>query len=190
MPVLSTAQECCARMDARISEEDDPQHRRWLQMLRDHWWGEVTNDVELIMTTMSKGAISYSLDGHPFMTRDPDAMRIATFDDTRRMYERMSTMGVRMAGPEDDVRIAFDDDAIIKYQISSAVFPGSFLSGCEPPVDPDRYYLVRWPCLVIIPFDGEGLMQGEHIVNGAPILVREVSSDHVDCLVQGPLPSV
>ena len=187
MPKLSTARESLARLDQRIAREPDPVRRGWLQTYRNHWWGEVIGDVGMVMQTMSHGPIRYSFDGHPFMVPDGGMAAVETYEDTQRMYEGVVALGVKMAGPVDEERIAFDEKGLIISCILTAVYPGVYLTKHSEPVDPDGVYLVRWPNVTMIRFDEHGLMQGEDIVNGAPILVRKVDRSQVDMLVDGPM---
>lgn len=190
MPTLSTARQSLARLDARIARETDTRRRGWLTMHRNHWWGEVINDVDMVMETMSHGPISYSFDGHPFMTPESGMMQITDRAGTRAMYEGVVAMGVRMAGPFDNERLAFDEHGIVATAVLSAVYPGIFLAKHTEPVDPDGVYLVRWPNVTMMRFDADGLMMGEDIINGAPILVRQVDRSKIDMLVDGPLETV
>jgi hypothetical protein len=91
---LSTAREALARLDLRIEREADRRKRRWLEVHRRHWWGEVTGDLDLVMSTMSNGPIRYTMDGHSFMAADPMMNEIRNRDDTRKMYETISSTGV------------------------------------------------------------------------------------------------
>lgn len=188
MTELSTARASLARLDARIAGEADPR-RQWLSTYRDHWWGEVIGDVDMVMRTMSHGPIRYSFDGHPFMVPDGGMAAIESWQDTKRMYERVVALGVRMAGPIDEERIAFDEHGIIVFCVLSTIYPGLYLIRHSEPVDPDGLYMVRWPNVTVIRFDEAGLMMGEEIVNGAPILVQQVGRDAAGLLVDGPLPA-
>lgn len=187
MPKLSTARECLARLDRRIAAESDARHRNWLTTYRDHWWGEVSNDVDGVMQTMSHGPIHYSFDGHPFMTPDGGLAKINDHATTRAMYAGVVAMGVRMAGPFDEERIFFDEHGMALHCLLSAIYPGIYLSGHREPVDPDGLYLVRWPGMTTIRFDADGLMMGEEILNGAPVSIQQVDRSQVDMLVDGPL---
>jgi hypothetical protein len=189
MTRLSTACQSLARLDARIAAEVEGQRKSWLSTYRNHWWGEVINDVDMVMETMSFGPISYSFDGHPFMTPDRSIANITDRAGTRAMYDGVVALGVRMAGPFDDERVLFDEHGIVIACILSAVYPGIFLGKHSEPVDPDGIYLIRWPNVTLIRFDAEGLMKGEDIINGAPIRVQQVDRRQVDMLVAGPLPT-
>lgn len=189
LPKLSTAREVLARYERRIDATTDPRHKAWLKTYRDHWWGEVINDVEMVMDTMSHGPISYTFDGHPFMTPEDSLANITDRAGTRAMYEGVVELGVRMAGPVDDERIFFDEHGIAVTCVLSAIYPGVFLTKHTEPVDPAGFYLARWPNVTIVRFDEDGLMMGEDIFNGAPVEVRQVRKDQIDSLVDGPLPA-
>jgi hypothetical protein len=184
---FSTSRQSLSRLNARIEATADPRRRRWLSVYRDHWWGEVVGDVEAVMATMSRGPIRYSFDGHPFMVAS-DLNRIETYEDTRRMYQGVVDLGVKMAGPVDRERITFDDEGLIVACILTAIYPGIFLSEQGGPVDSRGFYLLRWPNVTMVRFDAAGLMMGEEIINGAPLVVRPVDKATMDTLVDGPLP--
>lgn len=187
MPNLSTARQSLARLEDRIAAETDARRRAWLSTYCNHWWGEVCNDVDAVIETMSCGPISYSFDGHPFMAPDRALAKIEDRAGTRAMYEGVVATGVRMAGPFDAERVLFDDRGIVITGLLSGIYPGIFLTKHSDPVDSEGVYLVRWPNMTAIRFDAEGLMMGEDILNGAPILVRQVDRSQVDMLVDGPI---
>ncbi len=184
---ISTARESLARLDAMIAALVDDRQRKWLSTYRDHWWSEVINDVDGVMATMSHGPIRYTFDGHPFMSSEDSMDSIKTHEDTRRMYEGVVSLGVRMAGPFDAERITFDDQGIVVHYILTTIYPGKFIPNHSEPVDPDGFYMLRWPNITMIRFDEQGLMMGEDIFNGAPILVKQVDASMIDDLVDGPL---
>jgi hypothetical protein len=175
-PELSTAREALARLNARIEALTVPQHKAWLSTYRDHWWGEVVNDVDAVMATMSRGPNRYSWDGHPFMSDGGTMASVRTWEDTKAMYDGVVALGVRMAGPFDRERVFFDEHGLALHCILSAIYPGSFLANHSEPVDPDSLYLLRWPNVTTIRFDEQGLFMGEEIQNGAPILVQKVDA--------------
>jgi hypothetical protein len=187
---LSTASEALARLNARIAAAQDPRHKNWLTTYRDHWWGEVIGDVDAVMATMSRGPISYTFDGHPFMTPDKGLASIASYEATRAMYDGVVAMGVKMAGPVDDEQVYFSDKGLSLHCVLTAIYPGVYLTKHTEPVDPNGFYLMRWPNVTIIQFDRDGLMMGEDIMNGAPILVQKVDKSEVNSLVEGPLPKI
>jgi hypothetical protein len=187
---LSTASEALARLNTRIAAEQDTRRKKWLTTYRDHWWGEVIGDVDAVMVTMSRGPISYSFDGHPFMTPDEGLAAIDSYAATRAMYEGVVALGVKMAGPVDNEEIYFSDTGLIVHCVLSAIYPGIYLTKHTEPVDPQGFYLMRWPSATIIHFDGEGLMMGEDIMNGAPILIQKVDKSKINSLVEGPLPKI
>jgi len=187
MPKLSTARESLARLNARIAAQTDPVRKGWLSTYRDHWWGEVVGDVDAVMATMSRGPISYTFDGHPFMVPDVGMAAVETYEDTRRMYEGVVALGVKMAGPVDDERVSFDEHGVIVSCVLTTIYPGVYLTKHSEPVDPEGLYLLRWPNVTIVRFDKDGLMMGEDIMNGAPILVKKVDASQIDSLIDGPL---
>jgi hypothetical protein len=184
---FSTSRQSLARLNSRIDAIEDPRQKGWLSVYRDHWWGEVVGDVDAVMATMSHGPIHYSFDGHPFMVADMTAIR--THEDTRRMYQGVVDLGVKMAGPVDDERIAFDNEGLIVACTLSAIYPAVFLSVHAGRIEPGGFYLLRWPNVTMIRFDDAGLMKGEGIINGAPLVVRQVDEALMGSLIDGPLPA-
>lgn len=189
MSKISTARESLARLNARIEALTDPRQRAWLSTHRDHWWAEVIGDVDAVMATMSHGPIRYTFDGHPFMAAE-GMSEVKTYEDTRRMYQGVTDFGIKMAGPADDERILFDDDGLCVACILTAIYPGVFLTKYDPSLKADSVYLLRWPNVTFIKFDSDGLMMGEDIINGAPLIVREVPREAADTLIDGPVAQV
>jgi hypothetical protein len=187
MVQFSTSRQSLERLNARIDATTEPRRKRWLSVYRDHWWGEVVGDVEAVMATMSRGPIHYSFDGHPFMAAG-GLQAIETYEDTRRMYQGVVDLGVKMAGPVDGERITFDEEGLIVACILSTIYPAVFLSEHAGPIDPGGFYLLRWPNVTMIRFDDAGLMKGEEIINGAPLVVRQVDKAMMATLIDGPLP--
>lgn len=188
MPKLSTAKESLDRLNARIEQLENPQHKAWLSTYRDHWWGEVINDVDAVMATMSRGPNRYTFDGHPFMDDGGTMAAVRTWEDTKAMYDGVVALNVRMAGPFDEERVFFDEHGLSVQCILSTIYPGVFLANHKEPVDPDAVYLLRWPSITSVRFDEHGLFMGEDIHNGAPILVQKVDPALQDRFVDGPLP--
>lgn len=139
------------------------------------------------MATMSHGPIRYSFDGHPFMV-SANLDGIKTHADTRKMYQGVVDLGVKMAGPVDGERITFDEEGLIVACILTAIYPAVFLSTHAGRIEPGGFYLLRWPNVTMIRFDDAGLMKGEDIINGAPLVVRQVDKAMMGSLVDGPLP--
>src|ERR1700740_3228014 len=99
MAKISTARETLARMDKRIAEETNPKYKKWIQVNRDHWWGEVIGDLDLVMRTMSRGPIRYTYDGHPFMAPSEGYIeRVDSRAATHAMYSGIEAAGARAAG--------------------------------------------------------------------------------------------
>ncbi|NJO35307.1 MAG: hypothetical protein HC869_21675, partial [Rhodospirillales bacterium] len=80
------------------SSLSDPTHKAWLSVYRDHWWGEVVNDIDAIIETMSRGLITYTFDGHPFMTADRNLHSVNDRAAVRTMYRNVVSLGIRLAG--------------------------------------------------------------------------------------------
>jgi hypothetical protein len=188
MARFSTGRDSLARLDVRIAALTNPCHRAWLSTYRNHWWGEVVGDVDAVMATMSRGPIRYSFDGHPFMVAEKGLLEVNNYENTRRMYQSVVDYGVNMAGPVDNERIFFDEQGLAVTCVLTTIYPGAFLTKHSEPVDPQGVYLARWPNVTVIRFDEAGLMMGEDIFNGAPLLVQQVDRGMIGALIDGPLP--
>lgn len=77
---------------------------------------------------------------------------------------------------------------MISYLLT-AIYSGLFIKNADRPIAPDAFYVVRMSQIVGVAFDSQGLMKGEEIFNGAPLLIAEVGADEVGSLVDGPMPS-
>ena len=179
----STGYESLARLDARIAALDNPKHKAWLTTHRNHWWGEVIGDVDAVMRTMSHKEITYSFDGHPFMTADMSWVK--THADTRDMYEGVVALGVPMAGPTDDERVYFSDTGLVFTCILTVVYPGAFFP-TMPGIKAEGMYLARWPNITIVDYDEHNLMLGERIYNGAPLVFEPTDASMIKQLVGSP----
>lgn len=192
MAKISTARETLARMNQRIASEPNPKYKKWMEVNRDHWWGEVIGDLDLTESMLSKGPIRYTYDGHPFMLPDGMAFRdsmpgVTTRAAARQMYESIQARGARAAGPFDDERFLIDEKGMLLYGILTTVFPGSFITRHSEPIDPKGLYLVRVANLTMVWFDEEDKMKGEEIINGAPFFIRRVDSSVIQSLIDGPI---
>lgn len=185
MPKISSARETLARINRRIASEPNPKYRRWLEVNRDHWWGEVIGDLDMVMATLSRGPIRYTYDGHPFMR--PDGPLPDSHDATREMYEAIKATGASIAGPFDEERMFVDDHGLMLGGILTTVLPGYFVTQHDEPINRDALYLMRFPNYTMARFDEDGLMMGEEIINGAPLLIKRVGPETIPLLLDGPL---
>lgn len=195
MTKISTARETLARMNQRIASEPNPTYKKWMETNRDHWWGEVIGDLDLTQSTLSKGPIRYTYDGHPFMQPPGILPResipgVTTHEAARQMYNAIEATGARAAGPFDEERFLIDDRGLLLYGILTVVLPGTFITQHSEPIDPEGLYLIRVANLTMAWFDEDYKMKGEEIINGAPLLIKRVDSSMIQRLIDGPAPEL
>jgi hypothetical protein len=182
---LSTARQTIGRIDALIGRLADPVQKSRLKTMRDHMWGEMINDLDLIMGTMSAGPIHYTFDGHDFIK--VASTEINSLKATRQMYAASIQAGLVMSGGIDEHQVSFGENAITHRGIATLVFPGMALN--LEKVEPEAYYLVRWWLMASVPFDEQGFIAGEHLINGKPLLIERVEREATNLLLDGPFPA-
>jgi hypothetical protein len=165
----STCAEVRVRMDQRIAAETIPEHRRMLELWRDHWWGEVVYDIDAIMATVTP-EISYRWHGTaafgPGIVIDSEAA-------AREMYLAQFAAGLMPGAPFDAERIALGSWGMAWDARFTMAFPGSAVAVPGATLAPDRLYLMQLDMAVFHPFDREtGKMAGEIMYAGAPFNIE------------------
>lgn len=173
MEQISSATAALARLDGTIAGESNPRHRAMLEIYRQHWWGEVTNDMDMIMATLPPDRVHYRFDGHPFVMGG--VLEFHTTAEARAMYQRVIDLGDNLAGPFDDERWAFGDWGLMFQGILHGIYQGSMFAGRVADLDPAQRYLISYRSVSLHPMDLErGLMLGEIVYSGAPLRFEPV----------------
>lgn len=182
MEQISSATAALARLEATIASESNPRHRAMLQIYRQHWWGEVTNDMAMIMATLPPDRVHYRFDGHPFVMGE--VLEFHTTAEARAMYQRVIDLGDNLAGPFDDERWAFGDWGLMFEGTLHGIYQGSMFAGRVPDLDPAQRYLISYRSVSLHLMDlDQGLMLGEIVYSGAPVRFEPVDAQRIKAVL-------
>ncbi|MAT50990.1 MAG: hypothetical protein CMK32_07390 [Porticoccaceae bacterium] len=174
--------ECYRRIQSAIDGESNQRNRQMLEIYRRHWWGEVTNDMDLVMSTLPADKVHYRFDGHPFVMGE--GLEFFTTTEARQMYQRVIDLGDNMAGPFADERWAFSDWGLVFAGILYGLYSGKMFAGRIPDLEPDQKYLVSYRSVSLHPMDCErGLMLGELVYSGRLQSVEKASDQLIEALM-------
>jgi hypothetical protein len=179
---IPRASETLARINTAIEAASCARDRIMLEVFRDHWWGEVTSDVDAIMATMPTDQVSYHFDGSNFLM----AQRISFHEvaAARQMYQSIADMNLPIAGPSEQERFAFADWGMTCEAIQTGIYPGRFFPGHREPLDSEQLYLAQWHSCSLHPIDIERrLMLGETVYTGSAIRVEPVDRSAIDIML-------
>jgi hypothetical protein len=182
MNKIPRASESLARLNRAIGDAACARDRIMLEVYRDHWWGEVTSDVDAIMATMPTDRVSYQFDGSNFLM----AQRISFHEvaTARQMYQSIADMNLPIAGPFEQERFAFADWGMTCEAIQTGIYPGRFFPGYREPLDSERLYLAQWHSFSSHPIDIERrLMLGETVYTGSAVRVEPVGRSAIDVML-------
>ncbi len=182
MVEIPTVGDAMRRIEAAIAGLSDPRHKTMLEVYRDHWIGEVRNDVSAIMATMPEDTVSYRFDGIGLLI--PDYWEFKTTPEARAMYQGAAEGGLPMAGPFQEERWAFADWGMVFEGILASIIRGRSLHLQPYPLEPEGLYLIRWRAISSHPMDVERrLMLGEHVFGGALVSLDAVDESAVDIML-------
>ena len=179
MPINRTAM--IDYVDARIARTDNPKHLDQLKVLRAHMLGEITQDVDELLATISPHHQQYRSWGAP------EDMQPASREEIREFYLERAALG-QLYFQFDIDRLTVADDVIITDGVMTSLYPGSTVVGMGLPTDrPEAVHEVTIQSLISWPFDETGLLVGEEsysVVTGArPVADAEVPADFPAALV-------
>jgi hypothetical protein len=170
---IPRASESLARMTKAIEDAASARDRIMLEVYRDHWWGEVTGDVDAIMATMPTDRVSYHFDGSTFLM--PKRTSFYEVAAARKMYQSIADIDLPIAGPFEDERFAFADWGLTCEAIQTGIYPGRLFPGHHEALDPKQLYLAQWHSFSLHPIDSKRrLMLGETVYAGSAIRVEPV----------------
>jgi hypothetical protein len=171
-----------ARIDKLIEDAASRRDRIMLEVYKDHWWGEVTSDVEAIMATLPTDGVLYNFDGLSLTRPLPHQVRETA--EARAMYQSVAALGLPIAGAFTQERFAMGDWGLMVEAVQTAIYPGRFLRSYREPLEPDQLYLAEWRMVGSHPIDIERrLMLGENVYNGAPLRVEPVDRSAIDYMM-------
>jgi hypothetical protein len=182
MTRIPRASESLARINRAVKDAGCARDRIMLEVYRDHWWGEVTSDVDSIMATMPSDRVSYHFDGTNFLM----AQRVSFYEVAAawQMYQSIAGINLPIAGPFEDERFAFADWGMTCEAIQTGIYPGRFFPGHRETLDSEQLYLARWHSLSSHPIDIERrLMLGETVYTGSAIRVERVDRSAIELML-------
>lgn len=176
MKLPASATRSRQQMEHTISAERNSRNRAMLEIYHKHWWGEVTNDIDMIMATLPPHDVHYRFDGHPFVMGE--TIEFHTTTEARAMYQRVIDHGGNLTGPFEDARWAFGDWGLMFEGTLHGIYRGSMFAGRVPDIDPQQRYLISYKSVSLHPMDIEkGLMLGEIVYSGVPLRFDPVTED-------------
>src|SRR5882762_9377473 len=108
-------------VDVRIAQTSNPKHVEQLRVLRAHMMGEVTEDVDALLATISPLRQRYRTWGAP------DELQPESPDDIRAFYLRRKELG-QLYFQYDIDRLTVADDIIITDGLSTSLVSGAFVA--------------------------------------------------------------
>lgn len=176
---LSQAKQTIARIDALIESLADPNHRAMLSAFRTHWWSEVRGDIDAAMAVLPMDTIFKATgavpSGQPF--------EVHTAAEQRAIYKVQLEAGLTpAAGSFQDERWAFADWGMMLEAEWVFVLYGSMLSGYGS-FEAERLYLVKIPCVAVIPYRGGGILGGEIFYIGNPTSIEPTDRAMLEWLI-------
>ncbi len=142
-------------IEQRIAKTTNPRHLLMLNRLLQHATGEVTLDLDLVMSTLTADP-RYIAWGAPPDMSPVGRQAVQTF------YEETIVKGGEFYLEFDMDRIVVDDDTIVTEGDYRSLYYGADAAKRGFPVDdPEGFYLLSLRMLIVWPFDAEGFIRGE-----------------------------
>lgn len=167
----------------RVVEEPDPRRRANLAVVARHVEAEVRGDLPALMSTLVAEPV-YRIWGAS-ASAGPCGHR-----EVVAHYEAMLPSGKNRLEFEV-TRVVADDRSVVTEGTFRHAYRGSTLAARagSADVEPARWYLVEYRCLVVWPISADGLIEGEDIYAGeAPRIVRSLEAG--ECPHLGPVDRV
>lgn len=141
-------------LDGEIAKATSERHRHIITQYRDHWWGEVIGDLEMVMATMAPDPYYRAYGSKAF-----GEFKINTTEETREFYAALFASGYYPAGAFTETRCAVADWGLMVEAVNTAIIPGSFFPNFN--LVPAQAYKASWRLVGVHPFNKEGLMEAE-----------------------------
>jgi ketosteroid isomerase-like protein len=165
----------------RVAQESHPRRRANLEVVARHVEEEVRGDIDALMATLVPEPV-YTVWGASSSVGPRGHAEVVAH------YEAMFASG-KSRLEYQVARVTADADSVVTDGVFRHAYRGSSLAGRVVPaeeVEPERWYLVEYRCLVVWPISPEGLIEGEEIFSGeAPRIVRAL--DPGECPHLGPV---
>jgi hypothetical protein len=142
-------------IEQRIAKTTNPRHLLMLNRLLQHATGEVTLDLDLVMSTLTA-------DPRYVAWGAPEDMSPVGRQAVRAFYEDTIVKGGQFYLEFDMDRIVVDDDTIVTEGNYRSLYYGADAAKRGFPVDdPEGCYLLSLRMLIVWPFDADGFIKGE-----------------------------
>lgn len=142
-------------IEPQLAATTNPRHRRILEQLYQHSRGEVEEDLDAVLATLAPDPVYRTSMGGAAL--NPEGM-----ENVRRFYIEQIFGRGRHCLEYRKSRILVSDDAVVTEGIVRSVHWGQDLIDTGAQVDdPDGYYLLTYPMLIVWPVDAEGRFLGE-----------------------------
>lgn len=168
-------------VDARIEQTSNPRHVEQLRVLRAHMMGEVSEDVDALLATISPLRQQYRTWGAP------EDLQPASREAIRAFYFERQALG-QLYFQFDIDRLTVADDIIITDGVMTSLVPGAFVTGMgQQTSHPEAVHELTTRMLISWPFDESGLLVGEEtystVVAVRPLTDSEIPADIPAALV-------
>jgi hypothetical protein len=160
-------------VEAKLAATTNPRHRKILEQLLQHSRGEVEEDLDAVLGTLCKDPFYRSSVDTPEM--NPQGM-----DGVIRFYKEQIFGKGRHCLEYHHERILVSDDAVVTDGVVRSVHWGQDLVETGVAVDdPDGYYLMTYPMLIVWPVDAAGDFLGEesYARRGGSDYLRKIGED-------------
>lgn len=146
-------------LKAKLDQTTNPRHRKLLQEVLNHAYGEVTADLEAVLATLAPNPVYVNV--RQGTDKQPKGM-----DEIRQFYINEIFGGGRHIIEGNKDRIVVDDNTVITEGTMRVFQWGRDLARNGVPIDDkDATYLLTVRLLIVWPFDADGKIIGEESWN-------------------------
>ena len=144
-------------VDARIAQTSNPKHVEQLKVLRAHMAGEVSEDVDALLATISPLRQQYRTWGAP------EDLQPASREAIRAFYFQRQALG-QLYFQFDIDRLTVADDIIIIIitdGVMTSLIPGAFVAGTgQQTSQPEAVHELKMRMLISWPLGGSDVLPG------------------------------
>jgi hypothetical protein len=159
-----------------------PSARIMLSLFVDHWWGEVTDDLDTVVSTCATD-IHYASYGSDWMGPH---INFRGVDKARKMYDEMLSAGLLPGGPFEAEKVSFAEWGFHLTADFTGLFPGEIINRYDSTRSKSDLYVVRWPMTVVTPIDvNRKLFLGEVAYVGMPLEIAVAEPNSRASLMDG-----
>jgi hypothetical protein len=178
MPILSTAGQTLARIDALTNKQENPHHRAMLKAFKQHWRGEVTGDLDSSFADLPENS-QFAVMGALTAGK---AFEVNTAAEHRAVYQHMLDLGLNPGGAFSGERFAFSDWGMIMEAVYSNVVYGGMLANVGD-YKSDGLYLFHMPMIMVCLFSPTGQMLGKRDYMATPTSIEPSDMETLNRLI-------